>query len=214
MKTTSTHDMVKESYTDMLKGAQENQSCCTSSPAAKLAGYEDAERHGEAASASFGCGNPLAFAGVQQGDSVLDLGSGGGIDVILSARRVGPTGRAIGVDMTDEMLALARKNAAEAQMPNVEFRKGDIEQLPLDEAEVDVIISNCVINLSVDKPKVLAEAFRRGGARGDSERDSAESRNVGRLRGGRAGGGRVPAPAQRCRVRGDRDRADPDLRSG
>ncbi len=110
--------------------------------------------------ASLGCGNPTALAELAEGETVLDLGSGGGIDVILSARRVGPTGRAIGVDMTDEMLALARKNAAEARMPNVEFRKGDIEALPLDEAEVDVVISNCVINLSVDKPGVLAEAFR------------------------------------------------------
>jgi len=110
--------------------------------------------------ASLGCGNPTALAELAEGEAVLDLGSGGGIDVILSARRVGPTGRAIGVDMTDEMLALARLNAAEAQMPNVEFRKGDIEDLPLDEAEVDVVISNCVINLSVDKPAVLAEAFR------------------------------------------------------
>lgn len=110
--------------------------------------------------ASLGCGNPTALAELAEGEAVLDLGSGGGIDVILSARRVGPTGRAIGVDMTDEMLALARKNAAEARMPNVEFRKGDIEDLPLDEAEVDVVISNCVINLSVDKPGVLGEAFR------------------------------------------------------
>jgi SAM-dependent methyltransferase len=110
--------------------------------------------------ASLGCGNPTALAELAEGEAVLDLGSGGGIDVILSARRVGPSGRAIGVDMTDEMLTLARKNAAEAQMPNVEFRKGDIEDLPLDEAEVDVVISNCVINLSVDKPRVLAEAFR------------------------------------------------------
>jgi len=110
--------------------------------------------------ASLGCGNPTALAELSAGETVLDLGSGGGIDVILSARRVGPTGRAIGVDMTDEMLALARRNAAEAGIPNVEFRKGEIEALPLQDAEVDVVISNCVINLSVDKPKALAEAYR------------------------------------------------------
>jgi arsenite methyltransferase len=110
--------------------------------------------------ASLGCGNPTALAELAEGETVLDLGSGGGIDVILSARRVGLTGRAIGVDMTDEMLSLARRNAAEAGIPNVEFRKGEIEALPLENEEVDVVISNCVINLSVDKPKVLAEAFR------------------------------------------------------
>jgi arsenite methyltransferase len=110
--------------------------------------------------ASLGCGNPTALAELVSGETVLDLGSGGGIDVILSARRVGPTGRAIGVDMTDEMLALARRNAADARISNVEFRKGEIEDLPLDDGEVDVVISNCVINLSVDKPTVLEEAFR------------------------------------------------------
>jgi arsenite methyltransferase len=110
--------------------------------------------------ASLGCGNPTAVADLRAGERVLDLGSGGGIDVLLSARRVGPTGFAYGVDMTDEMLELARANAAEAGAANVEFRKGTIENLPLADASVDVVISNCVINLSTDKPAVLAEMFR------------------------------------------------------
>jgi ubiquinone/menaquinone biosynthesis C-methylase UbiE len=110
--------------------------------------------------ASLGCGNPTALAELKAGEVVLDLGSGGGIDVILSARRVGPTGRAYGLDMTDDMLALARQNAAEAKIENVEFLKGQIEAIPLPDNSVDVIISNCVINLSGDKRRVLAEAFR------------------------------------------------------
>jgi SAM-dependent methyltransferase len=114
----------------------------------------------EAVAASLGCGNPLAVAELREGEAVLDLGSGGGIDVLLSARRVGPAGRAYGVDMTDEMLALARANAARAGATNVEFVEGTIEAVPLPDAAVDVVISNCVINLSVDKPAVLAEAFR------------------------------------------------------
>ncbi|GMV03814.1 MAG: hypothetical protein AMXMBFR53_00960 [Gemmatimonadota bacterium] len=114
----------------------------------------------QAVLASLGCGNPTALAELGEGEVVLDLGSGGGIDVLLSARRVGPTGKAYGLDMTDEMLDLARRNAAEAGATNVEFLKGDIEAIPLPDASVDVIISNCVINLSADKRKVLAEAFR------------------------------------------------------
>ena len=110
--------------------------------------------------ASLGCGNPTALAELKAGEVVLDLGSGGGIDVLLSARRVGPTGRAYGLDMTDEMLELARRNAAEVGAENVEFLKGHIEEIPLPDASVDVIISNCVINLSADKRRVLAEAFR------------------------------------------------------
>jgi arsenite methyltransferase len=110
--------------------------------------------------ASLGCGNPLAVADLREGERVLDLGSGGGIDVLLAARRVGPTGFAYGVDMTDDMLALARANAASAGATNVEFRKGEIESVPLPDAAVDVVISNCVINLSTDKPAVLAEMFR------------------------------------------------------
>jgi SAM-dependent methyltransferase len=110
--------------------------------------------------ASLGCGNPTALAELHEGETVLDLGSGGGIDVLLSARRVGPTGKAYGLDMTDEMLALARENQRKAGAPNVEFLKGQIEAIPLPDNSVDVIISNCVINLSGDKDRVIAEAFR------------------------------------------------------
>src|SRR3979490_2340396 len=115
---------------------------------------------GEALQASLGCGNPAALAKLNPGEVVLDLGSGGGIDVLLSAKRVGPTGKAYGLDMTDEMLALARENQKKAGVENVEFLKGAIENIPLPENTVDVIISNCVINLSGDKDRVLAEAFR------------------------------------------------------
>ena len=114
----------------------------------------------EALAASLGCGNPLAVAELKAGERVLDLGSGGGIDVLLSARRVGPEGFAYGVDMTDEMLDLARANAVRAGATNVEFRKGTIEDLPLPDASVDVVISNCVVNLSTDKPAVLSEVYR------------------------------------------------------
>ncbi len=124
----------------------------------------DAEQRGElpeaATLASLGCGNPTAVADLREGDVVLDLGSGGGIDVILSARRVGPSGLAYGLDMTDEMLALAQRNAREAGVTNVHFLKGVIEQIPLPADSVDVVISNCVINLSVDKPAVLTEIAR------------------------------------------------------
>jgi len=121
---------------------------------------ETAELPAEAVAASLGCGNPTALAELRPGETVLDLGSGGGIDVLLSARRVGPAGKAYGLDMTDEMLALARENQRKAGVANVEFVKGEIEAIPLPEASVDVIISNCVINLSADKDRVLAEAFR------------------------------------------------------
>lgn len=114
----------------------------------------------EAVLASLGCGNPTALADLRPGETVLDLGSGGGIDVLLSARRVGPTGKAYGLDMTDEMLALARANQHRAGATNVEFLKGEIETIPLPDASVDVVISNCVINLSTDKRRTLAEAFR------------------------------------------------------
>ena len=114
----------------------------------------------EAVQASLGCGNPTALAELKPGEVVLDLGSGGGIDVLLSARRVGPTGKAYGVDMTDEMLALARANQSKAGVKNVEFLKGEIENVPLPDSSVDVIISNCVINLSADKRQVIGEAFR------------------------------------------------------
>ena len=122
--------------------------------------------------ASLGCGNPTAIADLQEGDRVLDLGSGGGIDVLLSGQRVGPTGRAFGLDMTDEMLALAQRNAADAGATNVEFLKGRIEAIPLPAGSIDVVISNCVINLSADKPAVLAEmarVLRPGGRVGISD---------------------------------------------
>jgi arsenite methyltransferase len=127
---------------------------------------EQAELPQEAVLASLGCGNPLAVAELRPGERVLDLGSGGGIDVLLSGRRVGTTGRVFGLDMTDEMLALARRNAAAAGATNVEFLKGQIESIPLPAESIDVVISNCVVNLSVDKPAVLREMFRvlaRGG---------------------------------------------------
>ena len=151
-------------------GGAAADSCCGAGPAsAEAVGgfskglYREGETDGlpeQAVLASLGCGNPIAVADLREGDRVLDLGSGGGIDVLLSARRVGPSGFAYGVDMTDEMLTLARANAAKANAANVEFRKGQIEDLPLPDASVDVVISNCVINLSVDKPAVLAEMFR------------------------------------------------------
>ncbi|MFI0903003.1 arsenite methyltransferase [Streptomyces sioyaensis] len=125
--------------------------------------YAAEEREGlpaEAVAASLGCGNPLAVAELRDGDRVLDLGSGGGIDVLLSARRVGPSGKAYGLDMTEEMLALALANAKKAGATNVEFLKGAIESVPLPAGTIDVVISNCVINLSVDKPAVFAEMFR------------------------------------------------------
>jgi SAM-dependent methyltransferase len=148
-------------------GSSAADSCCGTAAAAVGGFSEGLYREGEtdglpeeAVLASLGCGNPIAVAELREGERVLDLGSGGGIDVLLSARRVGPAGFAYGVDMTDDMLALARQNAARAGAANVEFRKGQIEDLPLSDASVDVVISNCVINLSVDKPAVLAEMFR------------------------------------------------------
>jgi SAM-dependent methyltransferase len=145
-------------------------SCCGGKPAplgavdpitANL--YDEQQTSGlpaEAVLASLGCGNPTALAQLNPGEVVLDLGSGGGIDVLLSARRVGPTGKAYGLDMTDEMLALARDNQRKAGVENVEFLKGELENIPLPDDSVDVIISNCVINLSADKDRVLREAFR------------------------------------------------------
>ncbi len=139
--------------------------CCDGSESADFGeALYSLEQRGElpdaAALASLGCGNPTAVAELHEGEVVLDLGSGGGIDVILSAKRVGPTGVAYGLDMTDEMLALARKNAVEAGVSNVHFLKGVIEEIPLPAGSVDVVISNCVINLSVDKPSVLTEIAR------------------------------------------------------
>lgn len=146
----------------------ENESCCGGSAAevdptfgSALYGADDRSAlPADAVAASLGCGNPTAVAELHPGERVLDLGSGGGIDVLLSARRVGPTGFAYGVDMTGDMLELARANAAKAEVDNVEFRRGSIEDVPLPDGSVDVVISNCVINLSTDKPAVLAEMFR------------------------------------------------------
>ena len=171
--TDSLTQIVREKYGRAARRAAEGQlsSCCGSSCCTDDATTDPITSNlyvrGETASlppaavlASLGCGNPTALAELKAGEVVLDLGSGGGIDVLLSARRVGPTGKAYGLDMTDDMLALARRNQAEAGVTNVEFLKGQIEQIPLPDRSVDVIISNCVINLSGDKRTVLREAFR------------------------------------------------------
>jgi SAM-dependent methyltransferase len=162
-------DTVKTKYGQVaLRVTSGDASCCgASSPAGSdpitadlYDATETATLPEEAVRASLGCGNPTALAQLHPGETVLDLGSGGGIDVLLSAKRVGPTGKAYGLDMTDEMLALARENQQKAGVDNVEFLKGEIETIPLPDGAVDVIISNCVINLSTDKDRVLAEAFR------------------------------------------------------
>ncbi|HEX9381352.1 MAG TPA: arsenite methyltransferase [Gaiellaceae bacterium] len=143
---------------------EDNGCCGDAGPGAFGAALYDPELQGEvpeaAVLASLGCGNPTAVAELREGEVVLDLGSGGGIDVLLSAKRVGPTGLAYGVDMTDEMLELARRNAAEAGVTNARFLKGEIENIPLPSESVDVVISNCVVNLSTDKPSVLREIHR------------------------------------------------------
>src|SRR5277367_3979467 len=164
-------DAVKEKYgSAALRVTTGGSSCCGAAPATSCgcdpitSNLYDAAQSGqipaEALSASLGCGNPTALAKLNAGETVLDLGSGGGIDVLLSARRVGPTGKAYGLDMTDEMLALANENKKKAGVDNVEFLKGEIEHIPLPDNSVDVVISNCVINLSADKSAVLREAFR------------------------------------------------------
>jgi SAM-dependent methyltransferase len=163
-------EQVRQRYAEAARTVEKgggcgSGSCCEDgSPGDFGEALYDAEQRGElpdaAVLASLGCGNPTAVAELNEGETVLDLGSGGGIDVILSARRVGPAGTVYGVDMTDEMLALARKNASEAGVANVHFLKGVIEAVPLPAASVDVVISNCVINLSVDKPAVLTEMAR------------------------------------------------------
>ena len=163
-------DIVKEKYGEAaLRVLNGGSSCCGASACGSDADpitsdlyseSQTAQIPEEAVKASLGCGNPTALASLQSGETVLDLGSGGGIDVLLSARRVGPTGKAYGLDMTDEMLGLARQNQKKAGVENVEFLKGEIENIPLPDNSVDVVISNCVINLSADKDKVLREAFR------------------------------------------------------
>ncbi len=174
--TTSDADLktrIRDHYAERAVAAGQAQPCgcgCNCGPVAiepqdefarGLYGIDEtSELPAEAVLASLGCGNPTALADLRPGEIVLDLGSGGGIDVLLSARRVGPTGKAYGLDMTDEMLALARENQRKAGVANVEFLKGEIEAIPLPDASVDVIISNCVVNLSTDKDRALAEAFR------------------------------------------------------
>ncbi len=165
--TTQVQDAVREKYGEIARSVG-SSSCC--GPSACGCGdpitsnlYSNAETidlPAEAVAVSLGCGNPTALIDLQPGQTVLDLGSGGGIDVLLSAKRVGPTGKVYGLDMTDEMLALARENQLKAGATNVDFLKGTIEAIPLPDQSVDVIISNCVINLSVDKDAVLREAFR------------------------------------------------------
>jgi arsenite methyltransferase len=170
MDTTEVKEAVREKYSEVARRVTSGgASCCGAPSAASRCDaimsnlYDNAEKDAlpdTAVLASLGCGNPTALAQLSAGETVLDLGSGGGIDVLLSARRVGPTGKAYGLDMTDEMLALARENQAKAGVENVEFLKGEIENIPLPDNSVDVIISNCVINLSGDKDRVLKEAFR------------------------------------------------------
>jgi len=173
MRSESIREIVKEKYAAAAKRVSSGKSsaCCGTIPSSAIDGCDPITSNlygaGETASvpesaiqASLGCGNPAMLAKLQPGETVLDLGSGGGIDVLLSARRVGPTGKAFGLDMTDEMLALAEENKRKSGLTNVEFLKGEIENIPLPENAVDVIVSNCVINLSGDKDRVLREAFR------------------------------------------------------
>jgi len=171
MSITDVQDIVREKYGEAARQVtSRGRSCCAPSATADACCdpitsnlYDAAQVAGlpeDAVLASLGCGNPTALAVLRAGDTVLDLGSGGGIDVRLSARRVGPTGKAYGLDMTDEMLALARENQREAGLSNVEFLKGEIEHIPLPDSSVDVVISNCVINLSANKDQVMREAFR------------------------------------------------------
>lgn len=172
---------VSKAYSDAIRRNQEKKaapsccapSCCSPAPtaeadepasvavAAQTAGYtEEAERYGDAADSSFGCGNPLAFAGVTEGQTVVDLGSGAGFDLLIAADKVGKSGQVIGVDMTDDMIEVAQKNIAKSGHQNIEIRKGFIEALPIEDGSVDWVISNCVINLSPEKPKVFGEIAR------------------------------------------------------
>jgi arsenite methyltransferase len=171
--TTAIRDTVREKYGKIAEGAGEGTGCCGSTKASPCCGgsadvalkelgytHEQAAAIPDGANLGLGCGNPLAHAAVKPGETVLDLGSGAGIDAFLAAQEVGPTGRVIGVDMTPSMLSRARENAAKGGYQNVEFRLGEIESLPVADATVDLIISNCVINLSPEKPRVFAEALR------------------------------------------------------
>jgi arsenite methyltransferase len=172
MSSENIREIVREKYGEAAKrvAAGQGSACCGTSPSSSIAGCDPitSNLYGDEAAvvppaalqASLGCGNPTLLANLQPGETVLDLGSGGGIDVLLSARRVGPAGKAFGLDMTGEMLALAEENKHKSGLTNVEFLKGEIENIPLPENSVDVIVSNCVINLSGDKDRVLREAFR------------------------------------------------------
>jgi arsenite methyltransferase len=219
-ETTEIRETVRARYAAAARAVAEHQSSDEVSPAAALssccgpsvsttdasgeqvfggalyASGEAAEAPQTAVAASLGCGVPTAVADLQEGETVLDLGSGAGADVLISARRVGSTGKAIGLDMTDEMLALARENAEKACVENVEFLKGHIEEIPLDDGSVDVVISNCVINLSGDKPRVLREVARvlRPGGRfavsdviADSDMDEATRKDMAQWTGCIAG---------------------------
>src|SRR2546429_7391552 len=170
MKDRHIKEIVKEEYSHAaLQAASGASSCCSTERSRRdhdpitsnhYSALETVDLPAEAVAASLGCGNPTALAGLNPGETVLDLGSGGGVDVLLSARRVGPTGKGYGLDMTDEMLALANQNKQKTGVENAEFLKGEIEHIPLPDSSVDVIISNCVINLSADKDRVFAGAFR------------------------------------------------------
>ncbi len=175
----SNQDVVREKYGSIARSVTEANASACCDPAMRCCDpiTKDLYAEGEkgvlpekAVLASLGCGNPTALIELKPGETVLDLGSGGGIDVLLSARRVGPTGKAYGLDMTDDMLALARENQRQAGATNVEFLKGEIENIPLPDSSVDVVISNCVINLSADKSRVLREAFRGAPPRGAASR--------------------------------------------
>ncbi len=176
---TDIREEVSKAYSDAIRRNQEKKQtatapacCCSAMPtqteapddvavAAQTAGYtEEADRYGDAADSSFGCGNPLAFAGVQAGQTVVDLGSGAGLDLLIAADKVGKEGKVIGIDMTDDMIEVAQKNIAKSGHENIEIRKGFIESLPVEDGSVDWVISNCVINLSPDKPQVFGEIAR------------------------------------------------------
>lgn len=196
------HEAVRDRYATAARRALAGSETGLRTDADRLgsAHYAGEDIPAEVAATGLGCGNPLAVAELRPGETVLDLGSGGGLDVLLSARRVGPTGRAIGLDMTDEMLTLARRHAEQAGVTNAEFRKGTIEHVPLPDASVDVVISNCVIALSPDKPAVFAEIARvlRPGGRlgvtdilaGDTLTDAERAAGTGECLGGALTAGR------------------------